>query len=94
MTEVGISSATADIRRRGLDPGLVAWIAVGLFAILCFLLSENHPYLIAVAPEQAVPIAAWIEVAMTWFTEHTRFVFRGVTWLLSWPLEWLRSVAR
>ena len=35
-----------------------------------------------------VPIAAWISAAIDWFTAHFRFLFRGITWLLDWPLGW------
>ncbi len=80
------------LRRPAIAPGLLAWIALSLVAVALFLWSRDDPSLTAIPPDRAVPIAAWIQLAMDWFTAHTRFVFRGITWLLGWPLEWLRDL--
>jgi glycine betaine/proline transport system permease protein len=76
---------------RSVDAGLLWWLAAGLAILAIFVLSRKYVYLTGVEPEQAIPVAAWVKAAMSWFTEHTRSAFRGVTWLLAWPLGWVRS---
>lgn len=88
-TEVG-RRATGG--RRPIDSALLGWLATGLAVAAIFLLSRKVAYLAALEPEQAVPLAAWIKAAMAWFTQHTREGFRAVTWLLAWPLGWLRGL--
>jgi glycine betaine/proline transport system permease protein len=90
-------TASADARfsaahpHRSVDAGLLWWLAAGLAVLAIFVLSRKYMYLAGVEPEQAIPVAAWVKAAMSWFTDHTRSAFRGVTWLLAWPLGWVRS---
>ncbi|MGH6928959.1 MAG: hypothetical protein ACREEV_11620, partial [Dongiaceae bacterium] len=93
MTVFGIKGRIARRRLRpAVDMALCWWIGTGLTVIVIFLLSGNFGYLSVVEPEQAVPVAVWIKAAMAWLTDHTRLTFRSVTWLLAWPLAWVRGI--
>ncbi len=41
-------------------------------------------------PAALVPVAAWITALTDWFTQHFRFIFRGITWLLTGPFTVMR----
>ena len=93
MTAFGIRGTYAGSRlQQSLDAGLLWWLATGFAVLAIFFLSQKFAYLVVIDPEQVIPVAPWVKAAMTWFTEHTRWAFRGVTWLLAWPLGWVRAV--
>ncbi len=92
MTAFGMKHGLSGARaHRRVDAGLLWWLATGLAVVVIFILSRKFAYLVVVEPEQAIPVAPWVKAVMTWFTEHTRSGFRGVTWLLAWPLGWVRG---
>jgi glycine betaine/proline transport system permease protein len=92
MTTIEVSSRSSARPQRSIEVGLLWWLATGCAVLAIFFLSSEFAYLAAVDPEQAIPVAPWVKAAMTWFTDHTRWVFRGATWLLAWPLGGVRAV--
>jgi glycine betaine/proline transport system permease protein len=93
MTALGIKERAARTSNRpAVDAALLSWIATGLVVAVIFFLSGTLAYLSFVEPEQALPVAGWIKIAMDWFTDHTRPAFRAVTWLLGWPLGWVKGL--
>jgi len=39
-----------------------------------------------------LPIPAWISLFMDWFVENFRWLFRSISWLLTWPMIGLNSL--
>jgi glycine betaine/proline transport system permease protein len=69
-----------------LDPGLSVWFPVLVFTVLCLAVRDAFPWLTAYPAGWVVPLAAWVD---TWSNSVTNFVqpaFRGISWLLSWPM--------
>jgi hypothetical protein len=56
-------------RRRPLDPGLVAWLPVLFFVILCLALRGSAPWLSLFPADWVLPIAAGVDAVSTAVTE-------------------------
>lgn len=87
---------TAAPRRLHWDPGLSVWMAVVLFTILCLALRDVLPWVATYPSDWVAPIAQWVDAWSAVVTDQVRPVFRGISWLLRWPmvgvqtgLQWL-----
>ena len=38
-----------------------------------------------------LPLTAPLNVAMNWFVDTFGFIFKGLAWLLDWPVLWAQS---
>lgn len=88
-------TATA-LRRPHWDPGLAIWISAMAFTILCLALRDGLPWLASYPSDWVVPIVQWVDIYSATFFDLARPVFRGISWLLKWPmvgvqisLQWL-----
>jgi len=77
--------------RRG-DWGLITWLIVAAIAAACFYLRTDHEWLVAYPDGWVLPIATWCNVAMDWFVGIFRPLFRAISWLLDWPMTWLKDM--
>jgi glycine betaine/proline transport system permease protein len=75
-----------------LPTGFAPWLAVGVLSLACFLLLESQPWLMTYPKDLVVPLAAWVNAATAWFVEHFKFVFRGLSWLLDWPMSAVNGI--
>lgn len=69
-----------------LPDGFAPWLAVGVFAVAVFLLKDTATWLFTYPKEWIVPLIPAINAMTAWFVEHFRWLFRGISWLLDWPM--------
>ena len=66
---------------------LFAWVAVAIFGSV-FLLQRDLADWVTQYPEAwTLPAAAWANIGMDWFVDHFRWLFRAISWLLTWPMD-------
>ena len=78
------------IRRFGPPAGVGAWLVVGLIACVALLLRGEYTWLANYPRDWVIPVADAINVFMAWFIETFRWLFRAISWLLSWPMDAIR----
>ena len=71
---------------RRLPPGLLPWLALAAFALLCVALRGEERWLIAWPQGWQIPLEGWLEAAMDWFTLNFKPVFRFISEMLTWPM--------
>ncbi len=76
----------------GLDRDLTAWLAVGVFALACFLLREQQAWLHSYPEAWVLPFEDWVNFAMDWFVASFKWLFKSVSWALGWPMLWLQWI--
>ena len=79
-------------QRGAVSLDLAAWMATGVAVAICFGLQGDVPWLLAYPDQWTLPLASWINVFMLWFVEHLRWLFQAITWVLSWPMNWIRDL--
>ena len=84
------SDIDAQSNRFGLPTGATAWLVVGIIIVVTLALRGQHPWLISYPNEWVIPVSDWINVFMAWFIDAFRWLFRVVSWLVSWPMEAIR----
>ena len=77
---------------RRSDWGLITWLAVAVIAAACFYLRTDHAWLISYPDDGVPPIRDWCNVAMDWFVLVFKPLFRAISWLLDWPMTWLKDL--
>ncbi|MBT6656723.1 MAG: glycine/betaine ABC transporter permease, partial [Proteobacteria bacterium] len=66
---------------------LFAWVAVAIFGSV-FLFQRDLADWVTQYPEAwTLPAATWANVGMDWFVDHFRWLFRAISWLLTWPMD-------
>jgi glycine betaine/proline transport system permease protein len=68
------------------------WFLVFGLAVLCFVVREEHAWLVTYPDRWILPVADWVNQGMTWFVGRFRDVFRAISWLLGQPMYLLQSV--
>jgi glycine betaine/proline transport system permease protein len=81
----------ADSLEQRVDPWLLAWIATGLFCVLCFALRARLPWLVVYPEEWVPPIDEALNVAMVSLVGWFKWLFRALSWTLEWPMVWLKG---
>ena len=74
------------------DPQLLAWLAFGVVAILFLVFRDEVAWAVRYPNAWVVPLAGWLDVAMDWFTDTFKVIFRFISMLLSYPMEWLEGL--
>jgi glycine betaine/proline transport system permease protein len=74
-----------------LEPALLAWLGASLLVVVLIAVGPGLPFVMDVPQTFVVPLAEWVSGAMAWFTDSFRGLFRATTWLMSWPLGWVRG---
>jgi glycine betaine/proline transport system permease protein len=76
--------------------GFAAWLVLGLVTLACLLAADALPWLKEYPESWALPLSDSITSASTWFVANFKWLFRGIPWLLNWPmwgvqatLQWL-----
>lgn len=82
---------TAAPRRLHWDAGLSVWMAVVFFTVLCLALRGVLPWLSAYPSDWVTPIAQWVDAWSAAITDLVRPLFRGISWLLTWPMVGLQT---
>ncbi|MDH3715782.1 MAG: ABC transporter permease subunit [Gammaproteobacteria bacterium] len=86
------SPAAIGARVHPLRPpaGATAWMIVGLIVLITLALRDDYRWLVDYPRDWIVPVADWVNVFMTWFIDVFRWLFRAISWLISWPMEGIR----
>ncbi len=93
MTAIaGLPPETAARAERGVDPWCLAWLGIGLFSALCFLLRGRYDWLVIYPEAWVLPIDDVLNVAMRQFVQWFKWLFRAVSWLLEWPMTGLKGL--
>lgn len=87
-----LDTSNLDRTRLRLDPGLQAWLILGLFAILCFALRGQASWLVKYPADLVIPVADGINWVMDQIVAYARWFFLGISWLLDWPMKWLQGL--
>jgi len=81
---------------RLLPEGFAPWLAVGVFAVACFLLMDTFAWIKTYPKDAVIPMSAIINIATGWFVDEFKWFFRGISAVLVWPmvavsniLQWL-----
>jgi glycine betaine/proline transport system permease protein len=77
---------------RRLDGSLVLWLGVGIVWSASLVLRESWPWLVTFPMQWTIPVADWINVAMEWFVDTFRWLFKLLSWLLGWPMSWIQDL--
>ncbi|HMB77000.1 MAG TPA: ABC transporter permease subunit, partial [Kiloniellaceae bacterium] len=86
-------SAAADLQSR---PGLVGrvqvvWVAVLVLGGLGYYFSGDLAWLSKPPVALNAPLVAGINSFMDWFVATFQWFFKGLNWLLEWPLLWVQT---
>lgn len=79
-------------RSVSLPEGFAPWLAVGVFAVLCLWLRAELPWIATYPKAFVIPLIDWINAITGWFVDNFRFVFRGISWALDWPMTWVNAI--
>src|SRR4029450_3245670 len=91
--ETAMTALTGDLSRRSpLDPGPAVWLPVVLLMVLCLAVRDKVPWLSLYPPDWVLPIAPAIDSVSTAITEFVKPVFRGIAWLINWPMRGMQAV--
>lgn len=66
--------------------GFAPWLFVMSIAALCFYFRRDHKWLVDYPVNWEIPVAAWVNLGMNWFTDNFKWLFRDINWALEWPL--------
>lgn len=89
ITESPRPAAGGAIRR--LDRWMAIWLAIGVFAVVCFALRKQMPWLIDLPKEWLLPLDQWMNVAMRTVVDAVRDPFRWFGVMMGYPMTWLRD---
>lgn len=83
---------------RGLlrDRQTTVWAAVMLFTLICIALARGAPevggWAKAWPSELTLPLVGLLNAFMTWFIAWFGWFFKGVGWLMGWPITFMQWV--
>lgn len=86
-------SGVNDVRPGGrLGPDATVWLVAAIVVAASIVLRERLPWITEYPSDWTLPFSAWINVVMDWLVEHGRWLFRGIAWLMGWPMSWIQSL--
>ena len=72
--------------------GFVPWVGVLIVSALCLYFRSDNTWLVNYPANWEVPVAAWVNVGMDWFTYNFKWLFRVMNWVLAWPLAGMQGL--
>ena len=85
-------AGTRTTRGPAVPVGLVMWLALAAFAVLCLLLRDRHVWLAEYPERLTLPFDIVLNAFMDAFTRAFRWLFRAVSWLLEKPMLGLQAL--
>ena len=70
---------------------IAVWTGVGIVTFACLFYRHKAPWLVFYPEAYTVPLSIWLNNFIDLFVIHFRWFFRGLNWLLSWPLVWTQQ---
>lgn len=68
------------------------WLLFAVAAVLSPLLLATVPWLQKYPDALVLPIPTWLNLLMGWFVAAFGPLFRGIAWVLGWPISWVQSI--
>ena len=75
-----------------LEPAFLVWLGVLALLALSTGLRTELAWLVKYPDAYTLPLADWINVAMDWFVATFKWVFKGLSWLLGWPMAGIKGL--
>jgi glycine betaine/proline transport system permease protein len=75
----------------GIEPGVIAWLAVAGLAVLCVLQMAGWPWLVTYPAGWTVPFALWINTVLDAVLPVIKPAFRLMTELLELPMRGIKD---
>ena len=86
-------SGVDDVKPAGrLDPDAVVWLVAAIVVAASIVLRERLSWMTEYPADWTLPVSEWINVVMDWLVERGRWLFRGIAWLMGWPMSWIQSL--
>jgi glycine betaine/proline transport system permease protein len=63
------------------------WIGVVAFTLISVWLSGDLPWIVVWPKELSLPLVSLLNDFMTWFIAWFGWFFKGLSWLLGWPID-------
>ena len=76
----------------GPGPDAVVWLVAAIVVAASIVLRERLSWISEYPSDWTLPFSAWINIVMDWLVEHGRWLFRGIAWLMGWPMSWIQSL--
>ncbi|MBL8711220.1 MAG: ABC transporter permease subunit [Rhodospirillaceae bacterium] len=77
---------------RGLDRQALVWLAITAFLLVSPGFNALLPWLKTYPAELVLPITPALNQFMSWFVDSFGFIFKGIAWLLQWPIAAVQAV--
>lgn len=71
---------------------LVAWVALLALILGLALAQLRYPGLRSYPSDWTLPITDWLNVLMEWFVDSNKPFFRGISWLMGFPMQWMADL--
>ena len=71
-----------------LGPVLI-WIIIGVLSALALTQRASVDWISSYPETWTLPVAQWTNQGMDWFVDHFRWLFRAISWALTWPMDGL-----
>ena len=68
------------------------WPAIILLSVLCVLLMGRLDWIAKFPTVLQLPIDAWLNAFMKWLVANTEPFFKAITFVLNYPMRWMRSL--
>jgi len=81
------SSAASDSK-----PAFAPWLVLGIATVICLMAIDAAPWLKEYPENWVIPMADTITLGSAWFVENFKWVFRGISWILNWPMLAVQSL--
>lgn len=76
---------------RTSDRWFYHWLGVLAFTLVLIALRGQYAWLVKYPVDWQIPLAQWLNALMTWFGAATGQFFRGIAWLLSFPVSGIKT---
>lgn len=77
---------------RALDRRTLVWLAITIFLLVSPSFNAALPWLKTYPAELVLPLTPALNAFMNWFVSSFGFVFKGLSWLLEWPIAAVQAV--
>ena len=75
-----------------LDPGFLPWLGIILITLALIVLQDHLKWLTNYPKDLVIPFDRWLNSGMGFLMCFFGWFFRGVSWLLEWPIDGVRIV--
>jgi len=74
------------------DRVALQWLGVIALTLLCVVYQNQWPWISAFPESWQIPFSNWLNSIMDWMVDYLGWFFRGISWLLEWPIKGVRWI--